>query len=88
MLMRIDELHKFSDNTLNGVRTALDDCLKGIQMKYLPHTIWRRSDKERAAAMFQAIDNKLKTRRIIRSLEKFIGVRLCEGEFRMLQRTI
>nr|GEY56160.1 hypothetical protein [Tanacetum cinerariifolium] len=35
-LMRIDELHKFSDDTLNDVRTALDDRLKGIQMKYLP----------------------------------------------------
>nr|GEX04443.1 hypothetical protein [Tanacetum cinerariifolium] len=29
-LMRIDELHKFSNGTLNDVRTALDDCLKGI----------------------------------------------------------
>nr|GEU94072.1 retrovirus-related Pol polyprotein from transposon TNT 1-94 [Tanacetum cinerariifolium] len=35
-LMRIDELHKFSDRTLNDVHTALDDRLKGIRMKYLP----------------------------------------------------
>nr|GEY51557.1 hypothetical protein [Tanacetum cinerariifolium] len=35
-LMWIDELHKFSDGTLTNVRTALDDCLKGIRMKYLP----------------------------------------------------
>nr|GEW90984.1 hypothetical protein [Tanacetum cinerariifolium] len=50
-LMRIDELHKFSDNTLNDVRTALDDRLKGIRMQYLPQTIWRRSDKDRVAEM-------------------------------------
>nr|GEW19257.1 hypothetical protein [Tanacetum cinerariifolium] len=87
-LMRIDELHKFSDGTLNNVRTTLDDRLKGIRMKYLPQTIWRRSDKERAAAMIQAIDKKLKTRRIMRSLEKFVGGRLYEGDFRMLQRTV
>nr|GFA50095.1 hypothetical protein [Tanacetum cinerariifolium] len=31
-LMRIDELHKFSDGTLTDVRNALDDRLKGIQM--------------------------------------------------------
>nr|GFB12925.1 hypothetical protein [Tanacetum cinerariifolium] len=31
-LMRIDELHKFSDGTLNDVRNALNDRLKGIQM--------------------------------------------------------
>nr|GEV06124.1 hypothetical protein [Tanacetum cinerariifolium] len=46
-LLRIDELHKFSDDTLNDVRTALDDHLKGIRMKYLPQTIWRRSEKEK-----------------------------------------
>nr|GEX62071.1 hypothetical protein [Tanacetum cinerariifolium] len=67
-LMRIDELHKFGDDTLNDVRTALYDRLKGVRMKYLPQTIWRRSDKERAAAMIQAIDKQLKTRRIMRSL--------------------
>nr|GEW18143.1 hypothetical protein [Tanacetum cinerariifolium] len=32
MLMRIDELHKFSDGTLTDVRTALDDHLKRIRM--------------------------------------------------------
>nr|GEV37831.1 ribonuclease H-like domain, reverse transcriptase, RNA-dependent DNA polymerase [Tanacetum cinerariifolium] len=35
-LMRIDELHKFSDGTLTDVRTALDDRLKGIRMQCLP----------------------------------------------------
>ncbi|GKC42051.1 hypothetical protein Tco_1059773, partial [Tanacetum coccineum] len=35
-LMRIDELHKFSDGTLDDVRTALNDGLKGIRMEYLP----------------------------------------------------
>nr|GEU92793.1 hypothetical protein [Tanacetum cinerariifolium] len=69
MLMRIDELYKFSDGTLNDA-------------------IWRKSDKERAAGMIQAIDKQLKTRRIMRSLEKFVGGRLYEGDFRMLQRTI
>nr|GFB28618.1 hypothetical protein [Tanacetum cinerariifolium] len=31
-LMRINELYKFSDGTLNDVRNALDDRLKGIMM--------------------------------------------------------
>ncbi|GJV49766.1 hypothetical protein Tco_1439978 [Tanacetum coccineum] len=38
-LMRIDELHKFSDGTLDDVRTALNGRLKGIRMEYLPKTI-------------------------------------------------
>nr|GFD22460.1 hypothetical protein [Tanacetum cinerariifolium] len=50
-LMQIDELHKFSDGTLNDVCNALDDRLKGIQMQYLPSTIWRKGGKDRAAEM-------------------------------------
>ncbi|GJX37975.1 hypothetical protein Tco_0251278 [Tanacetum coccineum] len=72
-LMLIDELHKFSDGTLDDVRTALNDRLKGIRMEYLPKTIWRQSDRERAKAMIQAIDKQLKSRRIMRSLKKFVG---------------
>nr|GEY82932.1 hypothetical protein [Tanacetum cinerariifolium] len=85
-LMRIDELHKFNDGTRNDAHNALDE--NGIRMQYLPTTIWRRGDKDRAAAMIQAIEKMLKTRRIMRSLEKFVGGRLYEGDFRMLQRTV
>ncbi|GJX01366.1 hypothetical protein Tco_0185279 [Tanacetum coccineum] len=38
-------------------------------------------------AMIQAIDKQLKTRRIMRSLEKFVGGRPYDGDFRLLQRT-
>ncbi|GJV15037.1 hypothetical protein Tco_1360360 [Tanacetum coccineum] len=44
-------------------------------MEYLPQTIWRQSDRERAKAMIQAIDKQLKSRRIMRSLERFVGGR-------------
>nr|GFA61829.1 hypothetical protein [Tanacetum cinerariifolium] len=72
------------DMTLNDVRNALDGRLKGIRMQYLPTIIWRRGDKARAAAMIQAIDKMLKIRRIMRSLERFVGGRQYEGDFRML----
>nr|GEZ08466.1 hypothetical protein [Tanacetum cinerariifolium] len=87
-LMQINELHKFNDGTLIDVRTALDGRIKGIQMRYLPQTIWRKSDKDRAVAMIQAIDKRLKTKRVMRSLEMFVGGRLYKGDLRMLQRTI
>ncbi|GJT17693.1 hypothetical protein Tco_0876399 [Tanacetum coccineum] len=74
-LMRIYELHKFSDGTLDDVRIVLNDRLKGIRMECLPKTIWRQSDRERAKAMIQAIDKQLKSRRIMRSMEKFVGGR-------------
>ncbi|GJS94358.1 retrovirus-related pol polyprotein from transposon TNT 1-94 [Tanacetum coccineum] len=47
-LMRIDELHKFSDGTLDDVRTVLNDRLKGIEWKYLPRDfLGSQRDKER-----------------------------------------
>ncbi|GJZ34594.1 hypothetical protein Tco_0580411 [Tanacetum coccineum] len=87
-LMRIDELHKFSDGTLDDVRTVLNDRLKGIRMEYLPKTYWSQRDKANARAMIQAIDKRLKTRRIMRSLERFVGGRPYGGDLRLLQRTI
>ncbi|GJY23344.1 hypothetical protein Tco_0397002 [Tanacetum coccineum] len=87
-LMRIDELHKFSDGTLDDVRTALNDRLKGIRMEYLPQTFWSQRDKANARAMIQAIDKRLKSRRIMRSLERFVGGRPYGGDLRLLQRTI
>nr|GFA70201.1 hypothetical protein [Tanacetum cinerariifolium] len=45
-LMRIDELHKFNDGTLNDVCNALNDRLKGIRMQYLPQTIWRKGNSK------------------------------------------
>nr|GEZ85396.1 hypothetical protein [Tanacetum cinerariifolium] len=81
--LRIQDI-KDIDGTLTDVRTALDDRLKGIRIKYLPQSIWKKSDKDRATAMIQAIDKRLKTRRIMRSLERFVGGRLYERDYRML----
>nr|GEV35711.1 hypothetical protein [Tanacetum cinerariifolium] len=81
---RSDLKRREADGTLNDVRNALDDHLKGIQMQYLPTTIWRKGDKDRAVAMIQEIDKMLKTRRIMRSLERFVGGRQYEGDFRLL----
>ncbi|GJW21353.1 hypothetical protein Tco_0031975 [Tanacetum coccineum] len=47
-LMRTEELHKFSDGTLNYVRTTLNDIATGILMEYLPKRKWSKQDKQRA----------------------------------------
>ncbi|GJS47836.1 hypothetical protein Tco_0597957 [Tanacetum coccineum] len=57
----------------DDVRIALNDRLKGIRMEYLPQTFWSQRDKVNARAMIQAYDKRLKTRRIMRSLERFVG---------------
>nr|GEW04849.1 ribonuclease H-like domain-containing protein [Tanacetum cinerariifolium] len=74
-----DKLYKFKEGDFKRIRIQyIEDMLLllGIRMKYLPQIIWRRSDKERAAAMIQAIDKQQKMKRIMRSLEKFVGGRL------------
>ncbi|GKA44754.1 hypothetical protein Tco_0737550 [Tanacetum coccineum] len=45
-LMHIDELHKFSDGTLDDVRTALNDRLKGIRMEYCLRLFGQRGQVE------------------------------------------
>ncbi|GJY56166.1 hypothetical protein Tco_0455281 [Tanacetum coccineum] len=87
-LMRSDELYKFSDRTLTGLRTSLDDITKNIRMEYLPKRRWSTLEKKRANIMIKAIDKQLKERRLMRSLEKFVGGRHYGTDLRLLQRTI
>nr|GFB81147.1 hypothetical protein [Tanacetum cinerariifolium] len=63
----------FNDGTLNHVRTALNDIATGIQMEYLPKKKWSKQDKQRAQVMINAINKELGDRRLMPSLEKFVG---------------
>nr|GEY81727.1 hypothetical protein [Tanacetum cinerariifolium] len=87
-IMKCDELHKFNDDTLNHVRTALNDIAIGIEMDYLPKRKWIKQEKQKAHMMINAIDRKLKNRRLMRNLEKFVGKRPYGGDLRLLERTI
>ncbi|GKA43324.1 hypothetical protein Tco_0736048 [Tanacetum coccineum] len=87
-LMRSNELYKFSDRTLTGLQTSLDDITKNIRIEYLPKRRWSTLEKKRANIMIKAIDKQLKERRMARSLKKFIGGRHYETDLRLLQRTI
>ncbi|GKD32328.1 hypothetical protein Tco_1247837 [Tanacetum coccineum] len=82
------ELHKFSYGTLDHVRTALNDIATRIQMEYLPKRKWSKQDKQRARVMINAIDKKLRDRRLMHSLENFVGGRPYRGDLRLLLRTI
>nr|GEZ65367.1 hypothetical protein [Tanacetum cinerariifolium] len=87
-LMRTDELHKFSDDTLNDVWYALHNIAVGIRMEYLPMRKWSNLDKKRGRVMVQDIDRKLYQRRLMRNLEKFVGERAYRNDLRLLERTI
>ncbi|GJS70600.1 hypothetical protein Tco_0703441 [Tanacetum coccineum] len=82
--MRSDELYKFSDGTLTRLHSSLDDITKNIQMEYLPKRRWSSLEKKRAHIMIKAIDKLLKERRMMRSLEKFVGGRHYRTDLRLL----
>ncbi|GKB25142.1 hypothetical protein Tco_0864543 [Tanacetum coccineum] len=87
-LIHADELHKFSDCTLNDVRTVLHDIAKGIRMEYLPKRKWSGLDKRRARVMVQDNDKQLYERRLMPNLKKFIGGREYRNDLRLLERNM
>ncbi|GJV36366.1 hypothetical protein Tco_1408843 [Tanacetum coccineum] len=76
MLMRANELHNFSDGTLNKVYDKLDVMLKANVMGYcnkgLEDRKWTRKDKERTESMLIKNEKTLKERRRMRRLECFV----------------
>ncbi|GKD27540.1 hypothetical protein Tco_1233754, partial [Tanacetum coccineum] len=87
-LMRTDELYKFSDGTLTFVRSILHDIASNPRMDYMPKRRWSSLDRKRSRVMIKAIDKQLLERRLIGSLEKFIGGRDYGEDLKLLQRTI
>ncbi|GJZ96031.1 hypothetical protein Tco_0668365 [Tanacetum coccineum] len=49
---------------------------------------WSKQDKQRAHLMINAIDKKLRDRRFMRNIEKFVGGRPYGGDLQLLERTI
>nr|GEU93567.1 hypothetical protein [Tanacetum cinerariifolium] len=64
------------------------DITKNIRMEYPPKRRWSTLEKKRANIMIKAIDKQLKERRMMRSLEKFVGGRDYETDLRLLQQKI
>ncbi|GKB76918.1 hypothetical protein Tco_0943813 [Tanacetum coccineum] len=88
MLMRSDELYKFSDGTFTSVKTVLHDIASNLRMDYLPKRRWSNLYRQRSRIMIKAIDKLLLERRLMRSLEKFVGRRDYEEDLILLERTI
>nr|GEY78330.1 integrase, catalytic region, zinc finger, CCHC-type, peptidase aspartic, catalytic [Tanacetum cinerariifolium] len=76
MMMRFNEIHKFSDGTLQQIDEALDYRVKEFKINRmnpgLNTRFWTRKDVDRSKAFMFAIQKRLKTRRIFRNLESFL----------------
>ncbi|GJR47807.1 integrase, catalytic region, zinc finger, CCHC-type containing protein [Tanacetum coccineum] len=91
MIMWFNEIHKFSDGTLQQIDEALDYRVKEFKVNRmnlgLNTRFWTRKDVDRSKEFMFSIQKRLKTRRIFRNLESFVGGRIREGDYRLLKRT-
>ncbi|GKC48080.1 hypothetical protein Tco_1065802 [Tanacetum coccineum] len=90
-MMRETEMHKFSDGTLNRILDKLDHMVKDFKLfKYNPGMetrIWSEDDRRRSKEFTEVIERRLNIRRIFKSLESFVGGRLRDVDYRLIQRT-
>nr|GEU51261.1 hypothetical protein [Tanacetum cinerariifolium] len=90
MIMRFNEIHKFSDGTLQQIDEALDYRVKEFKTNRMNPSLntrfWTRKDVDRSKEFMFAIQKRLKTRRIFRNLESFVGGRVRDGDYRLLKR--
>ncbi|GKD01190.1 hypothetical protein Tco_1171464, partial [Tanacetum coccineum] len=90
-IMRFNEIYKFSDGTLTNIMEALDYRVKEYKVNRLNPGMntrfWTDKDVERSKEFIHAIERRLKTRRIFRNLECFVGGRVRDIDYRLLQRT-
>ncbi|GJR33843.1 hypothetical protein Tco_1209527 [Tanacetum coccineum] len=90
-IMRFNEMYKFSDGTLTHILETLDYRVKEFKIKRLNPGMntpfWTEKDVTRSKEFITAIERRLQTRRIYRNLECFVGGRVRDIDYRLLQRT-
>nr|GEW55473.1 histone deacetylase 14 [Tanacetum cinerariifolium] len=91
VMMRFNEIHKFSDGTLHQIDEALDYRVNEFRINRmnlgLNTRFWTRKDVDWCKAFMFAIQRHLRTKRIFCNLRSFVGGRVREGDYRLLKRT-
>ncbi|GJX47268.1 hypothetical protein Tco_0272458 [Tanacetum coccineum] len=80
MIMCFNEIHKFSDRTLQQIDEALDYRVKEFRVNKvnlgLNTRFWTTNDVIKSKQFMFAIQKRLKLRRIFQNLESFVGGRI------------
>ncbi|GJU86908.1 hypothetical protein Tco_1294454 [Tanacetum coccineum] len=88
--MRVDELYKFSDGTLKIVHDELHHRILDFCLGYndeMSRRKWTAINKKRLELMVELIDKQMRERRIIRNLERLVGARELEMDYKLMTRT-
>ncbi|GJZ32959.1 hypothetical protein Tco_0578395 [Tanacetum coccineum] len=87
----IESPRAFSDGTLTRILETLDYRVKEFKIKRLNPGMntrfWTKKDVTRSREFITEIERRLKTRRIYQNLECFVGGRVRDIDYRLLQRT-
>ncbi|GKB95489.1 hypothetical protein Tco_0981626 [Tanacetum coccineum] len=73
------------------VHDTLHHRLLNFQFSYnkdMPRRKWSDSDKRRSGIMVDLIDKQMRERRILKNLERLVGARELEMDYKLMQRTI
>ncbi|GKC01869.1 hypothetical protein Tco_0993479 [Tanacetum coccineum] len=90
-VMRADELYKFSDGTLKTVRDELHHRILDFHLGYnkeMSRRKWTATDKNRPELMVELIDKQMRERQIIKNLERLVGARELEMDYKLMTRTV
>ncbi|GJV27292.1 hypothetical protein Tco_1383740 [Tanacetum coccineum] len=90
-IMRFNEIYKFNDGMLTNILEVLDYRVKEYKVNRFNPGIntqfWTAKDVTRSKEFIHDIERRLKTRRIYWNLECFVGGRVRDIDYRLLQRT-
>nr|GEY48013.1 hypothetical protein [Tanacetum cinerariifolium] len=90
-IMRFNEIYKLSNGTLTRILEALAYRVKEFKIKRLNPSMnmrfWTQMDVTRSKEFISAIERRQKTKRIYLNLECFVGGRVRDIDYRLLQRT-
>ncbi|GKB54022.1 hypothetical protein Tco_0904775 [Tanacetum coccineum] len=90
-VMRDDELYKFLDGTLKKVQDELHHRILNFLLGYndeISKRKWMAIDKKRSKLMVELIDKRMRESRIIRNLERLVGARELEMDYKLMTRTV
>ncbi|GKF14809.1 hypothetical protein Tco_0056271, partial [Tanacetum coccineum] len=89
-VMQTDELYKFSDGMLKKVWDELHHKIRDFCLEYnteMPKRKWMAIDKKRSELMVELIDKQMRERRIIWNLERLVGARELEMDYKLMTCT-
>ncbi|GKA12716.1 retrovirus-related pol polyprotein from transposon TNT 1-94 [Tanacetum coccineum] len=85
--MWADELYKFLDRFLKLGRVELHHGVLNFRLGYnkdMSRRKWSTTDKTRSKLMVKLIDKQMQERRIIKNLERLVGAREIEMDYRLI----